>query len=171
MKKLFIFIAILSGLGAVKAQTEKNFKDSSWKKIYRESYAKINDLIHTKLEVKFDYSKSWMFGKAWITLKPHFYTTDSLTLDAKGMDINEVAMIKGIAKTALKYKYDGMRLFIILDKVYKGGENYTIYIAYTSKPDELKVEGSTAITDAKGLYFINPTGEDKDKPVQIWTQG
>ena len=41
---------------------------------------------------------------------------------------------------------------------------------YISKPNELKVEGSAAITDAKGLYFINPKGE-KDKPTEIWTQG
>ncbi|MEJ7684261.1 MAG: M1 family aminopeptidase [Segetibacter sp.] len=42
---------------------------------------------------------------------------------------------------------------------------------YVSKPNELKVTGSAAITDAKGLYFINPKGEEKDKPTQIWTQG
>ena len=36
-----------------------------------------------------------LYGKAWITLKPHFYPTDSLSLDAKGMDINEVAIVKG----------------------------------------------------------------------------
>jgi aminopeptidase N len=58
-----------------------------------------------------------------------------------------------------------------LDKVYKGGENYTIYIDYVSKPDELKTKGSAAISNAKGLYFINPKGEEKDKPTQIWTQG
>ncbi len=171
MKKIFFFIAILIAMGTVNAQTENIVKDSSWKKIYRESYTKINALVHTKLEVKFDYVKSWMYGKAWITLKPHFYATDSLTLDAKGMEIKEVAMIKGAAKSTLKYKYDGMQLLITLDKLYKGGENYTIYISYTSKPDELKVEGSAAITDAKGLYFVNPMGEDKEKPVQIWTQG
>ena len=27
------------------------------------------------------------------------------------------------------------------------------------------------LPDAKGLYFINPKGEEKDKPTQIWTQG
>ena len=54
-----------------------------------------------------------------------------------------------------------MQLFITLDRIYKGGENYTIYIDYTSKPNEVKVKGSAAITDAKGLYFINPKGEDK----------
>ena len=85
--------------------------------------------------------------------------------------LKKYRIVKGNAKSALKYKYDGMQLFITLDKLYKGGENYTVYIAYTSKPNELKVKGSAAITDAKGLYFINPTGEDKDKPIQIWTQG
>ena len=34
-----------------------------------------------------------------------------------------------------------------------------------------KARASAAITDAKGLYFINPSGEEKNKPTQIWTQG
>ncbi len=67
--------------------------------------------------------------------------------------------------------YDNWQLNIHLDKTYKGGEEYTIFIDYTAKPDELEVKGSAAINDARGLYFINPKGEDKDKPTQIWTQG
>lgn len=35
----------------------------------------------------------------------------------------------------------------------------------------MKVKGSAAINDAKGLYFINPKGEDKGKPPRFWTQG
>jgi aminopeptidase N len=35
----------------------------------------------------------------------------------------------------------------------------------------LKTSGSAAITEAKGLYFINPNGKEKNKPTQIWTQG
>ncbi|MCW3091871.1 MAG: family metallopeptidase [Ferruginibacter sp.] len=171
MKKLFFFVVMLAELGTLNAQPGTSVKDSAWKKIYRGSYTKINDLVHTKLEVRFDYAKSWMYGKAWITLKPHFYSTDSLTLDAKGMDIKEVSLIKGTTKSRLKYTYNGLQLSVTLDKLYKGAENYTLYIDYTSKPEELEVKGSAAITDAKGLYFINPTGEDKDKPVQIWTQG
>ena len=170
MKQLLLLTILAIGIGMA-AQSQKIVTDSAWKKTYRESYTKINDLIHTKLEVKFDYPKAWMYGKASITLQPHFYSTDSLTLDAKGMQINEVSIVKGLIKSALKYTYDGFQLFIKLDKMYKGGEKYTLYIDYTSKPNELKVEGSAAITDAKGLYFINPTGEDKDKQVQIWTQG
>ena len=113
-----------------------------------------------------------MYGKEWVTIHPHFYSTDSLTLDAKGMEIKEIALMKGNSKIPLKYSYDdSLQLRIKLDKLYKGGENYIIYINYISKPNELKVKGSAAITDAKGLYFINPKGEEEGKPVQIWTQG
>jgi aminopeptidase N len=72
----------------------------------------------------------------------------------------------------LKYTYeDETQLRIKLNRTYKGGEPYTIFINYTAKPNELKAEGSAAITDAKGLYFINPSGKEKDKPTEIWTQG
>jgi aminopeptidase N len=39
---------------------------------YRETPAKINDLVHTKLDVRFDYKKHYLYGKEWITLIPHF---------------------------------------------------------------------------------------------------
>jgi aminopeptidase N len=139
--------------------------------VYRATPERINNLVHTRLDARFDYAKSHLLGKAWITLKPHFYSTDSVQLDAKGMDIKTVALVKGTRNTPLKFTYDGMFLNIRLDKTYKGGEPYTLYIDYTAKPDELKAQGSAAITDAKGLYFINPRGEEKNKPTQIWTQG
>jgi len=174
MKKVLFLITMCTGsLLALAQEVTVNpaTEDAAWEKIYRGTSPKINDLVHTKLDVKFDYAKAWMYGKEWVTLKPHFYPTDSLTLDAKGMDIKEISIVKGASKTPLKYKYDGWQIRINLDKTYKAGENYTIYIDYTSKPDEVKVKGSAAINNAKGLYFINPTGEEKDKPTQIWTQG
>ncbi|GGI49703.1 aminopeptidase [Mucilaginibacter galii] len=140
-------------------------------KIYRATPEKINDLVHTKLDVRFDYKKRFMYGKEWVTLKPHAYKTDSLRLDAKGMDIKTIAVVKAGKNTPLKFTYDSLSLNIKLDKVYNPGENYIVYIDYTSKPDQLKVQGSMAISDAKGLYFINPDSTVKGKPVQIWTQG
>ncbi|MDR3715975.1 MAG: M1 family aminopeptidase [Puia sp.] len=173
MKKVFILLGGLLTIFVMvgSAQPGQDAKDDSWKKIYRASATKINDLEHTRLDVRFDYAKSYLYGKAWITAKPHFYPTDSLSLDAKGMDIHEVALVKAGKNAPLKYEYDGMILNIHLDKLYKDDETYTVYIDYTSKPNELKAQGSAAITDAKGLYFINPLGEEKDKPTQIWTQG
>ena len=156
----------------VKAQAqEAPAPDDSWKKVYRATATKYDDLVNTKLDVRFDYSKAYMYGKAWITLKPHFYPTDTVSLDAKGMDIHSVALEKDGKTSPLKYDYDGMVLKVHLDRVYKYTEKLTLYIDYTARPNELKVKGSAAITDAKGLYFINPKGEEKDKPTQIWTQG
>ena len=171
MKKILFLFFLIAGISSAKAQQENTPADTAWKKMYRGSYPKINDLVHTKLEVKFDYEKAWMYGNAWITLQPHFYATDTLSLDAKGMDIKEVAVIKANNKIVLKYQYDSSILHIKLDKSYKSGEKYIIYINYISKPNDLKATGSAAITSAKGLYFINPTGTEKDKPTQIWTQG
>jgi aminopeptidase N len=170
MKKSSICLLLIISNYLLIAQPGKQI-DTSWKKIYRATATKINDLVHTKLDAKFDFNKSYMYGKAWITLKPHFYSTDSLRLDAKGMDIHKVAIVKNGKERPLKYDYDGWQLNIHLDKTYKGGEQYTVFIDYTSKPNEVKVQGSAAITDARGLYFINPLGKEKDKPTEIWTQG
>ena len=90
MKKLLFLIALIGGPFFAMAQFGAEPKDTAWKNILRESSPRVNDLVHTKLDVKFDYDKSYMYGKAWITLKPHFYNTDSLLLDAKGMDIKEI---------------------------------------------------------------------------------
>jgi len=171
--KRILFALLLSGAISVSMAQDTQDEpttDTAWKSIYRGTYPRINDLVHTKLSVKFDYPKQWMYGEEWVTLQPHFYPTDSLMLDAKGMQINEIALINGKSKTPLKYSYDSMQLRITLNKTYKKDEKYTLYLNYVSKPNELKLPGSAAITDAKGLYFINPLG-DTDEHQEIWTQG
>ena len=75
----------------------------------------------------------------------------------KGMDIKNIAVVKNGKNIPLKYTYDdSLTVAIQLDKVYHNNESYTIYIDYTSKPNELKVKGSAAINDAKGLVFYQP---------------
>ncbi|MFP5470846.1 MAG: M1 family aminopeptidase [Bacteroidia bacterium] len=174
---LFIFSAALAcspkyNVDVPEITVEANAPDTTSqgisRPIYREAEKRINDLQHTKLEVSFDWKKRYLYGKAEITLKPHFYPTDSLTLDAKGMDIKKVSIKGG---QDLKYTYDNWFLRIDLSKTYTKNDSYTIYIEYTAKPDELNVQGSDAITDAKGLYFVNPDSTDAKKPTQIWTQG
>ena len=170
MKRILSAAMLLLFVSVAIAQ-EEEAKDNSWKNVYRATVEKKHSLVHTKLEASFDIPNALLFGKAWLTLKPHFYASNELVLDAKGMDIKEVSIVKGSARTKLKFDYDGLFLKVNLDKTYKGGESYTVYIDYTAKPNEFKVKGSAAITDAKGLYFINPKGEEKDKPTQFWTQG
>jgi aminopeptidase N len=139
---------------------------------YNPSYPRRNDLLHTALDVRFDWAKQHLLGKATLKFKPIFYDTDSLRLDAKGFDIQKLVLKNGNQEISLKYVYnDKKNIFIKLDRMYKRNEEYTIYIEYTAKPNDLPLGGSAAITADKGLYFINPLNEDPDKPQQIWTQG
>jgi aminopeptidase N len=172
IRLFFVVSASLLVTTLLRAQDTQQPADDAWKKVYRAAATKYDDLINTRLEVKFDFDKSYMNGKEWVTLKPHFYSTDTLQLDAKGMDIHQIAMVKEGKSVPLKFDYDGLILRIHLDRKYRNTERYTLYIDYTAKPNELKIHrGSAAITDARGLYFINPKGAEKNKPTQIWTQG
>ena len=135
--------------------------------VYNETETVLTDLVHTKLEVNFNWEKSRMNGVATITAKPHFYSSDKLILDAKGMTINSVSM----NGTVLKYTYDNAFLTIDLGKLFTRTEKYTVVIDYVARPDEIEEGHGVAITSDKGLYFINPKDEEKNKMPQIWTQG
>jgi aminopeptidase N len=126
------------------------------------------DLIHTNLTVSFNWEESQLNGNATLTCAPYFYPTDSLILDAKAMEVSSV-MLDG---KALKFEYNDKKfLRIKLDKEYKKGEKYTVSIKYIAKPEEKLEGGSSAISSDKGLYFINPKGENPNQMPQIWTQG
>ncbi|MET4107553.1 M1 family aminopeptidase [Hymenobacter sp. UYP22] len=170
MTKAFLLsLGLLAATPALAQQAAP--ADTAALKMYRESARKINALVHTKLDVRFDYAKRQLLGKEWVTLQPVGYATDSLRLDAKGMDIKSVTMVDGSNTKTLKYRYNNEQLDIDLDKLYTPGQQYTVYLEYVAKPNELKVKGSAAINDAKGLYFINPDSTEAGKPRQIWTQG
>jgi aminopeptidase N len=171
LQKYLVLVCFLILANSVLKAQEIIKEDTSWKKNYRSFPTKENDLVHTKLVAHFDYTNATLNGEAWLELHPHFYATNLLKLDAKGMDIHTVSIVSNKGMSALKYTYDGLILNIELDKTYTASQNYTVYIKYTAKPNEYKAKGSAAITDAKGLYFINPLGKDKNKPTQIWTQG
>src|SRR4051812_46618412 len=69
MRTVLFLIGALISILSVHAQDSSKTKLSE----YRAAATKLHDLIHTKLDIKLDYDKAWLYGKAWITLKPHFY--------------------------------------------------------------------------------------------------
>lgn len=135
--------------------------------VFHASETVLTNLIHTKLEVKPDWEKAYLYGTATITAKPHFYPSDSLILDAKGMTINSVKL----DGKELVYTYKDNYLKIKLGKTYTRKDQYTVVIDYVAKPNERESGGSAAITSDKGLYFINNDGSETNKMPQIWTQG
>jgi len=134
---------------------------------YNASHTRVNDLLHTKLDLRFDWENEQVLGKATLKMKPYFYPTDSVTLDAKNFEFHQVAFAGKDAP--LQYEYDGQQIVIDLGREYTRDEEYEIFIDYTASPNE--TGGSAAITSDKGLYFIDPRDEDTQKPTQIWTQG
>ena len=72
---------------------------------YRGEKDKVHDLIHTKLKVDFNFKEKQLNGEAWLTVKPHFYETGKLTLDAKAMVIHKITM----NDKALDYNYDNYK--------------------------------------------------------------
>jgi aminopeptidase N len=187
MKRIVIFclVAALVGQGCKTGklsndQPEWDFGNildtievSGKPKEYRASEKRNFDLLHTKLQVSFSWEKQHLYGKANLMLKPYFYESNLLVLDAKGFDINKVVLVNSNQTFQdLKFEYkDSLKLHIQLPKVYTRKDTFEIFIDYTAKPNELQSGGSNAITSDKGLYFINPLNKDANKPQQIWTQG
>lgn len=136
--------------------------------VYRASETKIWDLMHTKLAVSFNFQKHLLYGDAYIWCKPHFASQNTISLDAKGMDILSVKEADG---NTLTYNYaDSMHLICTLPKWYSKNDTLQLHIKYIAKPDQLKANGGTAITENRGLYFINTEGK-KNMPLELWTQG
>jgi aminopeptidase N len=134
---------------------------------YRATATRTFDLLHTRLELSFDWEREAVLGKANLSLTPYFYPTDELVLDAKEFEIHALQISKsGIQPT---YDYDGQQIRISLGKTYSRTDTLEIEIQYTALPSSSG--GSLAIASNKGLFFINPRGETPNKPRQIWTQG
>src|SRR5262249_55188182 len=94
---LLFTVGVLAGCKSTKEPTQvKNLPELTVSatppspKIYRGSNTMSSDLVHTRLEVRFDWGKKYLYGKATITLKPHFYPVDYVFLNARGMDITNV---------------------------------------------------------------------------------
>lgn len=184
MKKssvLFVFVALLIQACLPTKQESEAFSKAKVTTVvkqhapeypYRPSETRVFDLLHTNLEVVPIWEKQQLLGKAELTLKPYFYPTDQLILDAKGMTINAVSLIDSAGKSSpLKFEYDSLQIKITLPKKYTRVDTIKVGVDYVAKPNELTSGGSAAISDDKGLYFINPLGRDEVKPQQIWTQG
>ncbi len=156
-------------ISAIEAEQES--RNSSERPVYRGSETKTFDLIHTKLQLVPDWENQYLYGTAYITVSPHWYSSNQLILDARAMILNEVDILFGDKLEELAYSYDSSRIYITLDKYYSRTDTITLLVDYIARPEEAERSKGHAIRSDKGLYFINADGSDNDKPMQIWTQG
>src|SRR5258705_152699 len=91
---LFIVaIFIISSCKTIKQTTTQTASTKAEEKrlpepgIYHASNTRLSDILHQELRVSFDWDKKYLFGQSTLTIEPYFYSTDSLYLNARGMEI------------------------------------------------------------------------------------
>ncbi|MCU0341278.1 MAG: M1 family metallopeptidase [Spirosomaceae bacterium] len=191
LKKILIFLCLLvaaqSALASKPTTPADTTKRPAWaakKGPYRPTRTLKNDLLHTQLDLRFDWLRQHVLGSAKITFKPYFYPQNTLELDAKGFEIKGIYQLDTLTKydsveqkyirefliDTLEYTYDKRLITIQLRRKYSRFDTLCVQVNYVAKPNEIPDNIIGSKTD-KGLYFINADGLDEGKPQQIWTQG
>ena len=126
----FGLILILSACKTTEQKKSNGKKDETIYVVsaYESAYTRRADLINTKLFLTPLWKKREMKGKAEITFKQHFYPSDSVTFNARGMTINSVTLVNGNDRISLKYNYDSLLLTIRLPRTYLSEEIITVSI-------------------------------------------
>ncbi|WP_017661617.1 M1 family metallopeptidase [Baaleninema simplex] len=110
---------------------------------------------HISLDLHLNFSKQRFTGTCQIRLNPVRDGIDRLTLDAVGLAIEEV-LADGEPQP---FDSDGEQLAMRLDTPTVADRPVLLEIRYrVDRP-------------RRGLYFVGPTDNEPDKPVQVWTQG
>jgi aminopeptidase N len=136
--------------------------------IYRATPDKAWELVHTGIDIRFRIAERTASATARLRLHPYFYDTDSVVLDAKAM---KILSVRDGQDQALPYRYDTLQLRVQLPRSYRKEDTLQLTIQYIAMPYAFEAGGGKAITQDRGLYFINADGAEPYKPVQIWTQG
>lgn len=110
---------------------------------------------HIFLDLSLDIPNQQYHGTCSIRLNPIRNNIQQLTLDAVNLNIQSVR----VGRTKQAFDYDGEQLQIHLKQPTQLGKSITLAIAYSADHPQ------------RGIYFIAPSKDYPDKPVQVWTQG
>lgn len=129
------------------------------------------DVKHLAIDLRFDWKKQQAYGTTSITFAA-LQATNRITLDAGMLTINSITLA---VKTLLKFEYDGGDkndgLAITLDRKYQPGELLTMKIDYRTNWVNQLDPNSLGGSNGKGLRFSQPTSNDPNKPMEIWSIG
>lgn len=146
---------------------QKEKEISSYKPSARRNF----DILHTDLDLEFDWKNQVVNGKARIRVKPYFLPEKVLVLDAKDFELGAIAFVRADSRQKLSYRYDEKQISVFLPREFTSKDTFEIEINYRAFPERNSGNGSEAISDTKGIYFIDPLDTIPNKPSMIWTQG
>lgn len=114
------------------------------------------DLHHQKLWVRFNFEREQVIGQTEMLFTSDM-KQDELIFDAKTMEFDSVYDVRSNQK--FEYRQDSAIVTVDLGSEFEEGDTLVLGIDFVSSPPE------------RGLYFVNPRGEDPVKPTQVWTLG
>lgn len=120
---------------------------------------------HIALDLVLDIPQQAIAGTCKIRLRPVRDGIMEMTLDAVSLRIDNVSITDQIEakpdpdKSKCKFDYDGEFLKIYLNQPTQAGVPIEIAIAYAAEQPQ------------RGIYFVQPTEAQPNKPTQVWTQG
>ncbi|MEX0681817.1 MAG: M1 family metallopeptidase [Balneolales bacterium] len=114
------------------------------------------DLQHQKLWVRFNFEMEQVIGRTELMLTSKQVQSE-LVLDAKTMEFEGI--YDAITDEKLDFNQDSAIVTISPGYDFNPGDTLVVGIRFISSPPQ------------RGLYFVNPRGDDPVKPTQIWTLG
>lgn len=156
---LFLLQSCVSHRSNSKNQSEKDIETTAeddnnpfYIAPFQTSAQKVWDLIHTDLALNIHFDSSSIDGYATLTLKPHFFSQDSLVLDAVNMEIYEVLThfeenksgVNGSnvfipPPTRLKFNYrENRKLVVYFNEIITPNQPVSIRIQYSATPGKKK---------------------------------
>ena len=145
---LFTVLSILIFVFSVPAQNEKpNF-----------NRAQSFDVQNYILRIGFDRSNRKVLGDTTVQLKPLSGNFNRVELDAADLNFESVRLEN--ENKDLKFRAEGEKVYVELDKIYSPEDTISIRFKYTATPK-------------KGIYFVDAEMENGKiiRDAQIWTQG
>jgi aminopeptidase N len=136
--------------------------------VFQPSNKRIIDIVHTQLEVTPDFKNLSLYGKAFLILKPFNKNLQTITLDAKGMTIQKVAILEENVLQPLDYTYDNLQIQIALLNEIGVEDSITIFVEYSAHPYNLETKG-ISLAAGRGLFIIDPMDKNPYKGKQLWT--
>lgn len=183
----FFYSFILVFTGALKSckPVEKTFYESDEivfldtisvdvspsKRVYRPATPRVIDIHHTLLDVKPNWDKKELRGRAELRCTAFHAPVNSFSLDAKGMVIHNATIEVGGLAVKASHHYDGKKLYFKTESPLTRQDTFVVVIKYTAQPEKVKTEKGSAIRDNKGLYFIDYPDAKGFPQRQLWTQG
>jgi len=109
---------------------------------------------HLFLDLALDFATKSVSGTATLDIQRSDPNATELALDAVGFVIESVRVDSGKGFTAADFSYDGD----------------TIVVRGLERTKAGKVAVQYSVTPRRGMYFLAPDAQVKDRPRQVWTQ-